>query len=143
MSEILRSRWECAYCGWNANTADHIPAIAMYWLGDRKRRRPRTNCRNSVPACSECNTLLNAAYLVTLQERAEYLTEKYERRYSKLLAQPVWGEEEIESLGPSMQAFIQAKGTERQILMDRLAHLGTIARFGALTVDEYWERVMG
>jgi hypothetical protein len=140
MSTILGSCHECAYCGWTGEHHDHVPAVSSYWLGNRKRKKAPLGGK-WVPACAECNSLLGGYHLVTIQERASHLTDRYEKKYRKLLAQPVWGEEEVARMGPEMQRYIRAKGVQRQILMDRLAHLGTIGRFGPITVADYWERL--
>ncbi len=143
MSEILRSAGECAYCGWTGDTRDHVPCLASFWLGKRTATSRRAGQRwdQTVPACRECNCTLGASPLLSIRERAETLTVRYERKYRKLLQQPVWSEEEVERLGPAMRDFVKAKAVQRQILMDRLSHLGTISRFGAETLGEYWERV--
>ena len=142
MSTIVGSQHECAYCGWSGDTRDHVPALSMYWLAGANRRQKASFKRNKwIPACKECNTSLGNSYLLTIQDRANHLIDRYEEKYRKLLNQPVWGEEELERMGPSMKQFIQSKAVERQILMDRLAHLGTISRFGPLTVGDYWDEV--
>ena len=138
MSTIIGSRHECAYCGWSGGDRDHVPALSMYWIGGRKRAPFRGRW---VPACKECNTSLGNSYLLTIQDRADHLIDIYEKKYRKLLNQPVWGEEELEKMAPGMQAFIQAKTAKRQIILDRLAHLGAIHRFGPVTIEDYWQQL--
>lgn len=140
MSSILGCEHECAYCGWNGETRDHIPALSQYWVGDRtKSRRYSTNRRNSIPCCRECNCLLSNIHLLTIQERAEHLLEVYALRYKKELNAPVWSDDEIAGLGEAMQMFVRAKETKRMLILERMRHLGEVARFGPITVEEYWD----
>jgi len=113
----------------------------MYWLGDRRRKYAPVNRRNAIPACRECNSLLSNHCINTIRERAEYLTEAIEKKHKKLLEQPIWTEEELDKVGDGMRAFICAKAIQRQIIIDRLAHLGVISRFGSFTVEEHWDKV--
>ena len=113
----------------------------MYWLDPRRRRSVPTHKGNHVPACRECNGLLGNYCLNTLRDRAEHLSAALEHKYRRLLCQPLWTDEEIDAMGRTMQQFIRARAAKRQIILDRLAHLGTISRFGAESVREYWDRV--
>lgn len=145
MSEILKSENECAYCGWTGDTRDHVPALSNYWLGKRDRASGLHNNKHmdkTVPACRECNMLLSNLHINSIRGRAEYLSEVIQKRYAKRLSQPVWSEDEIEEMGEEMKRFIRAKSVERQIVIDRLSHLGQISRWGAETVKEYRERVL-
>ncbi len=138
MSQILKSQHECAYCGWTGDTRDHVPALSTFWLGSRQMsKKSGQNWKKTVPCCRECNSLLGAFPSSNLRERADHLIEQYEKRYKKLLSQPVWGEEELETLGPSIKKYVLAKSVERQRIIDRMAHLGWVSRFGVETLHEY------
>lgn len=138
MSQILKSQHECAYCGWTGNTRDHVPALSTYWLGNRNSNsKAGISWKKTVPCCSECNSTLGSHASDNLRERADYLSERYERKYKRLINQPVWTPEEIDSLGESMKGFVIAKGVERQRIIDRLAHLGWVSRFGVESLEEY------
>ena len=143
MSEILGSKHECAYCGWTGDTRDHVPALSIYWLGNRKRANSSipVNKKKVIPACKECNGILSNFFINSIRERAEYLSDALERKYNKLLNQPFWTEEEIDKMGDSMKHFIKAKAIKRQIVVGRLTHLGQISRFGSITPEEYWSKV--
>lgn len=90
MKERRNSGDPCVYCGRFADTNDHVPA---------KCYAVQIGTRAIVKACSECNSLLGAQPLHTVEERRKWLKAKYEKRYASILSTPDWTEEEIKTLG--------------------------------------------
>ena len=98
---------DCHYCGAPASTKDHIIPIGYNY--NQRPDRHRSKGGETVDCCSECNSLLGAKALFSIQERAHEIAECLERRYKKELNAPIWSEEELEELGPTLQKQIKAK----------------------------------
>lgn len=120
---------DCTYCGMPADTVDHLTPVSY----SRPRRPGYTpsSCGPTVPCCRECNTLLGAVALFTVAERAAELSDRLESRYRKVLGAPVWNEEELVALGPSLEASIRAKQFLRLELLERLRNTQAVA-YGVL-----------
>lgn len=102
----------CAYCGAPAGTVDHVP--------------PRTAAGNGakhwlVPCCSECNSLLGARPLYTVEERQHFLAGAIRRRYEKVLRVPRWTAEELSEVGPSLRMSILSTQALSDAVRARLA----------------------
>jgi hypothetical protein len=106
----------CYYCGWFADTRDHIKPRT--WSGDIKRFNVPT-----VPCCNECNSLLGDSGSFTPNGRRRYLIHKYKKRYQKRLAVRAWTEAEILALGPGLRRTILAKQSQRNIIRFKLRNL--------------------
>jgi NMD protein affecting ribosome stability and mRNA decay len=108
---------DCHYCGAPASTKDHIIPISYNYT--QRPNGHRSKGGKTVDCCRECNSLLGAKALFSIQERAHEIAECLERRYKKELNAPVWTEEEFEELGPTLQKQIKGK----QFLRDEILPL--------------------
>ena len=109
---------DCHYCGAPANTKDHI--IPVSYLRNMSTNKARRAIGQTVDCCAECNSLLGAKALFTIEERAEEIARMLSRRYKKELDAPVWTDEEIEDLGPSLRESIKGKQFLRNEVMERV-----------------------
>ena len=83
--------YECAYCGANADTKDHvIPVLAMEYMVKFKIFEIESEI---VPCCRECNSLAGSKLFSSFQKKKEYIQTRIYERYSKIIP---WTEEEIE-----------------------------------------------
>ena len=65
--------------------------------------------------------------LVTVATRAAYLLGVFPLRYKKILASPVWDDDEFEDLGDTMKAYVlQQRGLLLEINR-RIGHLQIVA----------------
>lgn len=108
---------ECIYCGLDGFTKDHVPSVFISYA-----YHPDVP-HIIVPCCRHCNSILGAADLNTLPERAAYLTERYEKKYKRLLDMPIWDEEDIKEMGPTMQDAIISMEKDRENIEYALEHL--------------------
>jgi len=74
----------------------------------------------TVPACRECNGLLNASYQDTLHERKQALKEGLRKRYRKELAMPDWSDEELEEFGSHLREYIEQSIKLKYLVIERL-----------------------
>lgn len=112
----------CTYCGAvDGNNRDHVIPAAF-------AQSVKHFSTETVPACSECNTLLGSRMLTSVPTRAAYLLGVYERRYKKLINSPTWTEEELDDLGPSMRDNIVAAEANKHRVIVRIEHLSHVAR---------------
>jgi hypothetical protein len=116
---------DCTYCGMPADTVDHL--IPICYSRPRRPSHAAGNCGPTVPCCRECNMLLGTVPLFTVAERASELSDRLENRYRKILGAPVWTEEDLVALGPSLEASIRAKQFLRLELLERLRNTQAVA----------------
>lgn len=117
---------DCHYCGAPAATKDHIIPISYNYTKRSKYHRSKGG--NTVNCCHECNSLLGAKALFSIEERAHEIAECLERRYKKELNAPVWTEKELEELGPTLQKQIKAKQFLRDEILERVRNAVSVAQ---------------
>ena len=115
---------DCHYCGAPANTKDHIVPISYL-----RNSRPKScsSIGDTVDCCSECNSLLGAKALFSIQERANEIAECLTRRYSKELKAPYWSPEELDELGETLRKSIEAKQFLRNEILERVRQASAVA----------------
>ncbi len=106
----------CVYCGWDADSVDHI--LPRTWTGDAARPFIPT-----VPACRDCNARINDAFAPTLGERRRIAYESLERKYRKLLRNPSWSDDEMAELGPRLRHELECREALRRMVKYRLDNL--------------------
>lgn len=108
----------CFYCNAPADTWDHTTPVshfnALRDTGVNDKTAPVVRC------CRECNSLLSDHVFPTLAARKSYLKKTLRQRYGRLIAAPRWEEEELEELGPSLRASVQAQQAQADRVIQRL-----------------------
>ena len=104
----------CVYCGLSGSTRDHLEPVT--WTGEAARRFVVT-----VPACGECNSLINDAYAPTVAQRREIAHEGIRRKYRRVLARKPFTGEELDEFEGNLRASVVEGMAERQYVLDRLA----------------------
>ena len=117
---------DCHYCGAPADTKDHIVPIS-YNYTQRPNNSPGKGGQ-TVDCCRECNSLLGAKALFSVEERAHEIAECLERRYKKELKAPVWSEEDLAELGPALRKQIKAKQFLRMEILERVRNAVSVAQ---------------
>lgn len=113
----------CYYCGMPATCYDHvIPVAILASLSDDAESYEKIvgNRITEVPACTECNSLLNASFQKNVTDRRIFLKERLRKRYRKLLAMPSFTESELNEYGPVMRQYIEQSIKNRNIVLERL-----------------------
>ena len=117
---------DCHYCGAPAATKDHIVPISYNYTNRPKYHRSKGG--ETVDCCRECNTLLGAKALFSIQERAHEVAECLERRYKKELNAPIWTKEDLEELGSTLQKQIKAKQFLRDEILERTRNAVSVSQ---------------
>ena len=117
---------DCHYCGAPADTKDHIVPIS-YNYTQRPNNSPAKGGQ-TVDCCRECNNLLGAKALFSIEERAHEVAECLERRYKKELKAPIWTDEDLAELGPTLQKQIKAKQFLRMEILERVRNAVSVAQ---------------
>lgn len=117
---------DCHYCGAPADTKDHIIPVS-YLTNSKPSQRQRHSIGETVDCCRECNSLLGAKAVFTVEERAHEIAERLTRRYSKELKAPYWSEEELAELGPTLRDSIVAKQSVRKEVLERIKNATSVA----------------
>ena len=117
--------YDCHYCGAPADTKDHI--IPISWQRNVNRKHTMVGTGETVDCCRECNNLLGAKPLFTIEERAEEIARILSRRYKKELNAAYWSPEELAELGPSLQNQIKAKQFLRDEVLERIRNALSVA----------------
>lgn len=103
----------CVYCGMPANSRDHL--LPRTWTGNAVRHHVIT-----VPACLECNSVINDRYAPAVNERRKLAHKSIRRRYSKVLQIPEWTAPEIAKLGKTLRSTIERGMHEKRVAEARL-----------------------
>ncbi len=107
----------CVYCGDRSTQIDHVyPRSRMIRLVEKF-------VSEKVDSCQECNLLLGAANLMTVQEKKDYLVARVENRHWRILNLPIWTEEELRGLTNHLETKIRAEQAMRQHLESRISTL--------------------
>lgn len=105
-------RLTCFYCGELGSTKDHLfPQIIGDGMGD------------TVRACVECNSTLNAAFATSTEERMKRLYLVYVKKYKLDQKIPEWSDDEISGLGPNLRTAVKGKIHKRQRALMRVLHI--------------------
>ena len=113
----------CFYCGDNTQiTRDHVIPISV---SSNKRTY---NYRDTVPCCLECNLLLGAKSIFTVEDRAAYLADKLARRYKKVLNAGEFTIEDMLEFGVNLRSMVSANLNLKEYVVQRIIHCHKIAR---------------
>lgn len=116
----------CYYCGEPADTVDHARpqsldrALRTMDVADRALVIGRQPRRDLVPACRDCNCVLGKLWFATLEERRNYVKRRLRERNARLLSAPVWEQDEIEELGPTLKTTIVSQQRRKAAVERRL-----------------------
>lgn len=116
---------DCHYCGAPADTKDHIIPICYLRNG---RPNGARSIGETVDCCRECNSLLGAKALFSIEERANEIAECLMRRYKKEIKAPIWTDEELNELKPTLRRQIKAKQYLRAEILERLRNATSVAQ---------------
>jgi hypothetical protein len=113
----------CAYCGCPSDARDHVVPRAyrtmMEGVGGYDRSLPDT-----VPACTECNSIAGAKVFPTLDAKRRFIQGELAERYAKALAAPDWTDEDLAQLGHALRADVARGQRVKTITRGRLAWRG-------------------
>lgn len=108
----------CIYCGRDATTKDHVPAVVNSYCYNMSKYPHIV-----VPACRSCNSILGDKFKNTMLERVKHLAIRYEKKFEKVLSVPDWKEEEIAEMGPIMRRRIRHAMNQKLVAEFVLNHL--------------------
>lgn len=104
----------CCYCGFPADTRDHL--IPRPMSGDDRRSRVLT-----VPACRECNSAIQAKGGYRISERREIAQDHLRRKHRILLQTQDRTPAQLKTYGPTLRSYIRANMRLRAAVRSRLA----------------------
>lgn len=108
----------CVYCGQCSNSLDHIPPLSAY---SRMDMQDKDHCNPvTVPACVECNSILNAHPALTITERRSIVKNKLRKKYRKFLKMPRWDESELSEMDERMADDIRRASYFAEHIKQRL-----------------------
>ena len=108
----------CIYCKFPAQCRDHVPPRAWESVYRTKKKK------GTVPSCFECNQLLGSVPIFTVEERIEYLRERYEIRGAQWLVKPDCSAKELSLLPFVVQTEVRAGLGTREYYRNKLRNLG-------------------
>jgi hypothetical protein len=121
-------KYQCVYCGELADTMEHCPPVSLVGPDIEERYKDRLIL---VPACHECNSALGDRYLLTLENRADFLVSFYKKKYKKFDRVVAWDLEELEELDGGLQQYVRGCQNEYLRLRERLQNLRSRSQVGA------------
>lgn len=108
-------RLTCWYCGELGTSIEHLFPQAF---GDGKG--------DTVMACKECNSTVQAFKPMSVSARVKYLFQAYVKRYRLNKFIPEWDDQEIEELRGTLKQRVRAKILARQRAVERVEHLRSL-----------------
>jgi hypothetical protein len=96
----------CVYCNDVSSTLDHVPPL-HYVARMRQMNQKVTNAK-LVPACAECNSILNGKLYLTISKRKAHIYERLKAKNRKILRIPEWSEEELSEISPELARSFRA-----------------------------------
>lgn len=103
----------CVYCGLSGSTQDHIEPKT--WTGSAARKFVVT-----VPACGECNNLINDSFAPTIEERREIAHKGIRRKYKRILNYVEYSPEEIDEFEGVLKAAVISGLEDKRVIEARL-----------------------
>jgi hypothetical protein len=109
----------CRYCGLACDTIDHIPPQSV------RPRLVELGIANRYPfievwCCRECNTLLGARALWTVETRKKFIKQALRKRYHRYLNAPEWTDREISHLSGTLQRYVLNREIIKAMVEKRL-----------------------
>lgn len=108
----------CVYCADASGSVDHVPPLSHVDRYSMQEWAARGVKFLLVPACMDCNRMLGARALYSVQERAAYIAKKLEDAYEKNAA--LWSDAEVSEMGAEFKRTIIAKRRQNEALLDRV-----------------------
>lgn len=115
----------CTYCGGIAHAWDHVIPVQLLRPDSKQNRIVSDDWL--VLACNECNGALSDRMLHNVPLRAKWLYNRYRRKYSKLMSNATWTDDELDELSGSFKLLVIETMLVQAELDHRLAHLRKIA----------------
>lgn len=107
----------CTYCGNPADTRDHVTPWSWNSTYRRRAKAGKLGRGQKVPACGDCNNLLNDVPIFTVEGRRAYVAERLAKEAKKQA--PDWSDDELEELGPSLRRRVKARLAKRKLTQMR------------------------
>lgn len=120
LNEGIKDRSSCHYCGEPATCEDHVIPHSLTHRQDTNRTGYGVD---TLPACSECNTLLTNHIHDSLYERQERVYQCLTLRYSKEIKGEAWTQEELDELGYTLRSEGEAFNRRKTQIMRRLVYM--------------------
>jgi len=117
--------YNCIYCGDVATTRDHFIPWTYNHVGKRKETvgtGKKIDGKNIVPACLECNSMAGNKVFETIEKKREYIQERIEIKYKKIIRIPDWSENELKELGRKLMKDTRLKMLAKQWVINRIAY---------------------
>ena len=115
---FLTEGYYCFYCGDPAECLDHVPPLSLIGSYSYEERKNKNIPASLLPCCTECNSALGSRSLVTAFERLLYLESYYEAFFKRQKSR--WSEEEIDTLGDSLRAFVRSRQEKLNRYIDKI-----------------------
>jgi len=118
--EFRGPRHRCAYCGELPDTIDHT---TPQWFVSGNHRLISRYLLYKVASCGSCNVLAGQHVDRTFEDRKQRIATKLAKRAKKLLETGNWTEEELATLGRTLQDLCRDANAKANVVRRRLAHL--------------------
>lgn len=104
-----------------ADTYDHVPPLVMVHALGQSHFEACHIKLYLVPACRECNSLLNNNGSTTVMQRKIFIKGRLRKRYAKYLEMGRWEQEELEELGWGLRTVVESGASIKEWVQRRLA----------------------
>ena len=122
----------CSYCGAVATSWDHHKRPWSYDNFSQNERYLGYERKEVVPACKQCNSILNDSWLPGVPARAAYVHKRLLVKYETLLNSPDWELDEYKELGSSLAKTVRHLQKKKAFIRYRLSHLDKVSRWNLI-----------
>lgn len=126
---------KCYYCGQSADTIDHVPALEVALMLGADNLSESGIKLITVKSCRECNALLGNRAINTLDERAEYIYHRLQKRYKRLINSEEWPDDDLEELGTVLKSYISIHANAQFWIERRLQYMEDLF-YDVLSLDD-------
>ena len=121
--KVFHSYRTCYYCGDVAGHVDHVPALAVVDRCGLENIRKANIDLLLVNSCPDCNMMLGAKPLMTLNSRVKHLYKTIQKRYEKQIEMESWSEEELEELEGTLKQYVSSSNDIKLYIEHRLLYM--------------------
>jgi hypothetical protein len=107
----------CVYCGDFNQCRDHVIPVSYNSV------YRNYSLEDTVDCCNMCNQLALDYPAQSIEEKSLYLINQYHKKYSKVLNNPKWEDDEIDELSGNLKYKVKASENLKRLIENKLENL--------------------
>lgn len=129
----------CVYCGDYASTKDHFVPWSFNNAPGKRKSQFALAGTELLDSCVECNSMASNNVFDTIEQKREFIQEKIERKYSKILKIPDWSENDLNELSSRLRKNTRLKILAKHWILNRIAYPGVV--YPEEPIRKEWKKI--